>query len=226
MSQIRAAEEIPVAPNAKATRPRWRPLHGPAPLALALLLVAGCVALAPLLFAGCTGIPRGLEPVGDFDVSRYAGRWYEIARLDHSFERGLVDVSAEYTLLDDGKIGVRNRGYDPEEGAWNEVEGEATLQGQADRGSLSVTFFWPFYGGYHVIALDPEYRWSVVCGPTRGYLWFLAREPALDAQLLAKLEEKVAAWGFDTGELIRVRHGVAPKPTADSSSPLKARESE
>jgi apolipoprotein D and lipocalin family protein len=159
--------------------------------------------------AGCTGIPSGLRAVDGFEASRYLGRWYEVARLDHSFERGLIDVTAEYARLADGSIEVVNRGYDPDEGEWQEVRGTATFQGDEDVASLSVVFFWPFYGGYHVLALDPDYRWALVCGPTRGYLWLLAREPALPEEVRRDLVRKAQTWGFATDELIWVEHRAA-----------------
>jgi apolipoprotein D and lipocalin family protein len=159
--------------------------------------------------AGCTGIPQGLDPVKDFDVNRYLGTWYEVARLDHSFERGLSNVTADYTLRPDGGIDVLNKGYNREKGAWKEAEGKAYFLGDKDVGRLKVSFFGPFYGGYNVIALDKEnYSWSVVCGPKMKYFWILARQPQMD---LAKLEGLVgfaAAKGFETDGLILVDHGT------------------
>lgn len=101
----------------------------------------------PLLFllgifglTGCTGIPHGIEPVDGIDVNRYLGRWYEIARLDHSFERGLSNVTADYSLRSDGGIDVLNRGYDREKGAWKDAEGKAYFLGEKDVGRLKVSF--------------------------------------------------------------------------------------
>ena len=173
----------------------------------------------PLLFllglfglAGCTGIPQGLDPVKGFDVNRYLGTWYEIARLDHSFERGLSNVTAAYTLRPDGGIDVLNKGYDREKGAWKEAEGKAYFLGLKDVGRLKVSFFGPFYGGYNVIALDrEEYSWSVVCGPKMKYFWILARQPRMDPGKLEELVGFAAARGFDTDGLILVDH----TPVAD-----------
>lgn len=158
---------------------------------------------------GCTGIPDGLEPVRGFEPERYLGRWYEVARLDHRFERGLVDVSADYARNDDGSLSVVNRGYDPDDRAWRQVEGTARFQGSPGVASLSVTFTWPFAGGYHVLALDPDYRWALVCGPSRDYLWLLARSPDLPPpEERERLVTQARAWGFPTNELIWVAHGV------------------
>ncbi len=132
-------------------------------LALPLLLF--------LVLTGCSsvGVPEGLEPVSGFDADRYLGRWHEIARLDHSFERGLTNVTADYALREDGAISVLNCGYNPEKREWEDAEGVARFLGPRDVASLKVSFFGPFYGGYHVLALDADYQWSVVSGPDRGY---------------------------------------------------------
>ena len=162
--------------------------------------------LACLLgLAGCTGIPQGIDPVEDFDVDRYLGTWYEIARLDHSFERGLSNVTATYTSRADGGIDVLNRGYDREKGSWKEADGKAYFLGDRDVGRLKVSFFGPFYGGYNIIALDREdYSWSVVCGPERSYFWILSRRPQMEAGLREELIRFAADRGFDTAGLILV----------------------
>jgi apolipoprotein D and lipocalin family protein len=172
----------------------------------------GLLALSALPLAGCfTGIPPGATPVSPFDVQRYAGTWYEVARLDHRFERGLVDVSATYTLRPDGSVGVLNRGFDAAGGRWKEAEGVARFIGASHTGSLKVSFFGPFYGAYHVIALDPEYRWSMVIGPDTGYLWILAREPRLEPAVRDRLVAQARALGVQTDGLIWVAHGQAPR---------------
>ncbi len=160
-----------------------------------------------LLF-GCVGPPEGIRPVADFNVERYLGVWYEIARLDHRFERGLSDVSAIYTPRDDGGIDVLNRGFDAASHQWKEVRGRAYFTGSERQGSLKVSFFGPFYGGYHVIALDrEEYGHALVCGPNRSYLWILARTPRLDrGDTTRRLVETARALGFDTERLIFVTH--------------------
>lgn len=164
-----------------------------------------------LLVGACAGIPEGLRPVSGFQADRYLGRWYEIARLDHAFERGLQEVTAEYRRLPDGRIEVVNRGYDPQARRWREAQGVARFAGPEDLGSLEVSFFGPFWGGYNVLALDEAgYSWALVAGPTRGYLWILARTPALDPAVRARLVERARGWGFATDTLIFVEHGGAP----------------
>lgn len=163
--------------------------------------------------AGCAGTPDGIAPVTGFDLSRYLGTWYEIARLDHHFERGLSNVSAVYTLREDQGIDVHNRGYDDARGEWREARGRAYVMGDPAVASLSVTFFWPFYGGYHVIALDQDdYAHALVCGPNRSYLWILAREPRLDQATRDRLIGTAKDLGFDTDGLIMVRHDPEPPP--------------
>jgi apolipoprotein D and lipocalin family protein len=157
--------------------------------------------------AGCTGRPDGVEPVGSFDIDRYQGVWYEIMRLDHSFERGLSNVTATYTVRDGGAVDVINRGFDREKCRWNEVEGTAEFQGEQTVASLSVTFFWPFAGGYHVFDLDQsDYAWALVSGPSRSYLWILARQPDLPHDIRERLVEKARSLGFPVENLIVVDH--------------------
>lgn len=160
-----------------------------------------------ILLGGCTGIPDGLAPVADFELQRYLGTWYEIARLDHSFERGMSSVTATYSLRDDGGVDVLNRGYLEAAGEWRDAAGKAYFVAEPEVGRLKVSFFGPFYGAYNIIALDREqYGYALVAGPSRSYLWILARSPALDPQVLARLVEFAARNGFATDDLILVRH--------------------
>ncbi|NQU46802.1 MAG: lipocalin family protein [Chlorobium sp.] len=155
-----------------------------------------------LLPAGCTGIPEGLDVVDDFSLERYLGTWYEIARLDNSFEKNFEAVSATYTLKPDGKVRVENRGYDTKKNRWKSVEGRAEFDGPSDRGALKVSFFGPFYAGYNILALDrEEYRWAIVSGHDRDLLWILSRSPEMDPGLLGELTRKTAEFGFTADEL-------------------------
>jgi apolipoprotein D and lipocalin family protein len=164
-------------------------------------------ALLLLLLAGCVGIPANVEPVENFRLEKYLGKWYEIARLDHSFERGLSHVTAEYSLRDDGGVKVLNRGFSAKAGAWKEAEGKACFVERSDRGYLKVSFFGPFYGSYIVFELDHAgYQYSLVCGPDKSYLWILARRPTLADDIKGALIRKAAEAGFDTSKLIFVDH--------------------
>lgn len=169
--------------------------------------------LAPVaaLLLGCTAPPDGVTPVADFDTSRYLGQWYEIARLDHRFERGLANVTAQYEANADGTLRVINRGLERGTCQWKQAEGKARFLGAPSIASLSVTFFWPFSGGYHVFALDrQDYAWAMVSGPSREYLWILARRPELDADTQARLIEQARALGFETAALIMVDQSTPP----------------
>ena len=181
-------------PNIHSPSPTFRPMRWLALLLVLLLGLAGC-ATAP---------PAGLTPVTPFDVNRYAGKWYEIARMDHSFERGLSDVSARYTVQPDGSVQVINRGFDVSRQAWKEAVGKALVTGDANRGALKVSFFGPFYGGYNVVALDPDYRWSLVVGPDLGYVWILARERQLSPAVRQQVLEKARSFGIEVDRLIWV----------------------
>lgn len=168
-------------------------------------LLALFVALS--LVACSTAPPAGVQPVTAFELSRYLGQWYEIARLDHSFERGLSDVSATYALQSDGSVQVINRGYNAQKKVWKEAVGRALFIGERSVGALKVSFFGPFYGGYHVIALDQQgYRWSLVAGPDRDYLWLLARDKTLSPEIREQLLSQAWALGFATDRLIWVEH--------------------
>ena len=160
--------------------------------------------LLVVLLTGCTSAPKGIEPVQEFELSKYLGTWYEIARLDHSFERGLSNVTAEYSLREDGGVRVINRGYSAEEGKWEQAEGKAYFVEDSDTGHLKVSFFGPFYGAYVVFNLDENYQQSFVSGPDRSYLWFLSRTPTVSEADKQRFIQAARAKGFDTDELIFV----------------------
>lgn len=157
-----------------------------------------------LLATACTGIPPGHQVVKSFQLDRYLGTWYEVARLDHGFERGLNRVTATYSLRDDGGVRVINRGQD-EQGEWREAEGRAYFVGDSDEGRLKVSFFGPFYGGYNVIDLDPDYQLSLVTSYNYDYLWILSRSPNPPKEKVDALIAKAKGLGFATDRLIWVK---------------------
>ena len=163
-----------------------------------------CVGLSFALFlGGCVGVPQNVKPVDGFCAKNYLGHWCEIARLDHTFERGLTQVTAEYRLRDDGGLDVLNRGYSEKDKVWKEAAGKAYFVHGSDQGYLKVSFFGPFYGSYVIFGLDREqYRYSLVCGPNKSCLWILAREPKMDQGLRTRLVAEAAALGFDVSKLI------------------------
>jgi apolipoprotein D and lipocalin family protein len=163
--------------------------------------------LLGFLLAGCTGKPDNITPVNNFDGTRYLGKWYEIARLDHSFERGLNNVTAEYSKQEDGGIKVVNRGYNAEKKEWKDAVGKAYFVDKTDVGYLKVSFFGPFYGSYIVFDLDQQgYQYSMISGPDKSYLWILSRTPTMDEATKKRLVDKAQQLGYDTSKLIYVSH--------------------
>lgn len=158
-----------------------------------------------LFLSACVGLPENIKPVEHFKLDRYLGKWYEIARMDHAFEEGMIRVTAEYSLREDGGVRVINRGFYPKDKRWKETEGKAYLVNGTDRGFLKVSFFGPFYGSYIVFELDHEnYQYAVVSGPDKSYMWLLAREPKLNDNTRNELIAKAASLGFDTNKLVFV----------------------
>lgn len=160
--------------------------------------------LACSLLSGCLGLPQGVEPVDNFQLQRYLGRWYEIARLDHSFERGLDRVNAQYALRNDGGISVINSGRSIQTGALQQAEGRAYFVESPDLGHLKVSFFGPFYGSYVIFELDSDYQYAFVAGNSTDYLWLLARTPQVSQELLNQFITSASQLGFDTDKLILV----------------------
>ncbi len=163
------------------------------------------IALLASGLASCTvTTPDGITPVSGFEADRYAGTWYEIARLDFFFERGLDNVTATYELNPDGTVRVLNRGYETSTCRLQEREGRAEFVGSPDVASLAVSFFANFAGGYNVFILDDDYRYAVVAGSDRHYLWILSRTPQIGEATLDRLVSEAAAAGFDVSKLVYV----------------------
>jgi apolipoprotein D and lipocalin family protein len=141
--------------------------------------------------------------VKELDLQRYLGTWYEIARFDHRFERGLVGVTATYSMRDDGKIKVLNKGYENGlDGELSIAEGKAKLTGEP--GKLKVSFFWIFYADYFVMELDQNYQWALIGSKSDKYLWILSRTPKLEFNVKNLILEKANNRGYDTSKLIWV----------------------
>lgn len=140
-----------------------------------------------------------------FDLDQYLGKWYEIARYDHSFERDLVGCTAEYSLRDDGKIKVINGGYlKTLNGDYKESVGKARARKNGTPGQLQVSFFGPFYGDYDILELAPDYSYSVVGSSSPKYLWILSRTPQMSKSTKDKILRNLRQRGYDTGKLIWV----------------------
>lgn len=169
----------------------------PAVTALAVaLFVVSCSSPTP---------PPSVTVVQNFEAKRFIGTWYEIARMDHSFESGLNQVTATYSFMDDGGMRVINRGFNPDRQMWQQAEGKAYFTGDPSVAALKVSFFGPFYGGYNVIALDKDYRHALVCGPDLSYLWILSRTPTISRDLKQQLLAIAARQGFAVDKLIWVK---------------------
>jgi len=164
------------------------------------------IILSTLFLGGCLGMPGNVYPVKNFQLDRYLGKWYEIARLDHSFERGLQQVTAEYTLKDGGGVSVKNRGFSAEKNSWSEAVGKAYFVNEPDEAYLKVSFFGPFYGSYVIFELDKNYEYAFVSGPDLSYLWLLSRHKKVDPAVMSKFIKKSQELGFDTKELLLVDH--------------------
>ena len=158
-----------------------------------------------LALFGCTSRKK-LPSVKTVKLERYAGTWYEIAKLPNTFEKGLSCITATYTLKENGKIEVKNRGYLAEKNKWKDITGSAKVPDENFPGQLKVTFFWPFYGDYYIMELDEDYQYALVGDPSRKFLWILAREPELDKATMGKLIDKARQEGFDVAKLEMTEH--------------------
>jgi apolipoprotein D and lipocalin family protein len=161
--------------------------------------------IIPIIFflSGCLTIPQDIKPVRDFELDKYLGKWHEIARLDHSFERGLDSVTAEYSLRNDGGVKVINKGFSATENKWKQAEGKAYFARHAEEGYLKVSFFGPFYGSYIVFELDKEnYQYAFITSYDKSFLWLLARTPTVSNELIEQFIKSSKALGFKTDELI------------------------
>lgn len=169
------------------------------------LLLLGALSIVGVV-ASCATIPEGVSAVRNFDSRKYLGLWYEIARFDFSFEKDLDNTTANYSLRSDGTIEVLNRGYDTKRGVWKQAIGKARFIGEPTVAQLEVSFFGPFYGGYNVIALDPEYRYALISGATKEYLWILSRESTIPASVRADYLRIAEGLGYDTSKLLWIDH--------------------
>ena len=162
--------------------------------------------LITFILTSCTGIPEGLVAIDGFEINRYLGTWYEVARLDHRFERGLENISANYSLRADGGVNVLNKGWNTQANEYRQALGKAYFVEKTNKGLLEVSFFGPFYGAYNIIDLDKkDYNYAMITGPDRSYFWILSRTKQLPETTMQALLEKAKAFGFDTNQLIFVK---------------------
>jgi apolipoprotein D and lipocalin family protein len=162
------------------------------------------IVILSLFLASCAGVPDSIKPVTGFDLNKYTGKWYEIARLDHRFERGLEKVTATYSINNDGSVRVENRGFSTKNKEWSDAVGKAKFAGDEKTGHLKVSFFGPFYGSYVIFDLDKEgYQHSFVTG-SENSLWLLSRTPEVSEELKDKFLNTVQKAGYNTESLIFV----------------------
>ena len=159
------------------------------------------MALSAMLFAGCESAKVDNSTVKSVDLNRYLGNWYEIARFDHSFERGMEYAMAHYTMRDDGKIDVLNTGI--KDGRAEDAKGIAKTTNQP--GLLRVSFFGPFFSDYRIMMLDENYQYVLVGGSTNRFLWILSRTPQLDEATLSLILAEADRRGYDTTRLLWVK---------------------
>jgi len=159
-----------------------------------------------LTLSGAAGAPLSGEAAGvdNFQKERYLGLWYEIARMDFFFERNLNNTTAEYALMENGLVGVTNRGYDVTKNRWKTARGRARFRGPDTVGELEVSFFGPFWSDYTVVALDGDYRHALVAGKDTDYLWILSRDRTLPGDIREKYLNLARSLGYDTEALIWV----------------------
>ena len=171
----------------------------------ALLVGLGTVGF--LALASCSAeLPKGATAIQDFDVDKYAGRWYEVARFDYRFERNLNNVTATYSIKDNGNIEVKNRGYNYVKKEWKESIGEAKFFDKPDVARLKVLFFKPLWGAYNVIDIDDNYHYALIAGNNLDYLWILSREKTIPETYKQRFLKKAKELGYKTDELIWVEH--------------------
>lgn len=144
--------------------------------------------------------------VNELDIKKYLGTWYEIARYDHSFERGLEGVTANYSMRADGKIKVINSGYKNSlDGKFSQAVGKAKIPDPIhDPAKIKVSFFLFFYGDYYVMELDKDYQWALIGSSSDKYLWILSRKPQMEKELYNELLERLKKRGYDVSKLIKV----------------------
>lgn len=154
------------------------------------------------IMSGCgVSVPKDIQPVSNFEVDKYLGQWYEIARIDNWFEEDMINVYANYSLQEDGSIKVVNRGYNSDKQAWKESIGKAYLIDEPNMAALKVSFFGPFYGGYNIVKLDDDYQVALVVGSSKKYLWILARTPCISDEIKNAYIQKAQDIGYDVSKI-------------------------
>ena len=166
------------------------------------LIMAALTGVVLVTLRSCASIPEGAVAIKPFDKEKYLGKWYEIARMDFRFERNLNNVTANYSIKENGNIKVDNRGFDYVTREWKQAIGKAKLAGDPDEAKLKVSFFGPFYSGYNVIALDDQYKYALVAGQNLKYLWLLSRETTMPESTKQSYLNIAKGLGYDVSTLV------------------------
>lgn len=166
------------------------------------IITFGLVALLSLTGCKTVEVPEGVEVVTDFDIKAYSGQWYEIARFDFKHEKDLNQVTANYTLNEDGSVTVENKGYNYVKKDWEVAKGKAKFIGETNKGALKVSFFGPFYSGYNVVLMDPDYQNALVFGENTDYVWILSRSKTIPDSVKTKFVEHAKKAGYDTSRFV------------------------
>ena len=166
------------------------------------LIMAALTGVVLVTLRSCASIPEGAVAIKPFDKEKYLGKWFEIARMDFRFERNLNNVTANYSIKENGNIKVDNRGFDYVTREWKQAVGKAKLAGDPDEAKLKVSFFGPFYSGYNVIALDDQYKYALVAGQNLKYLWFLSRETTMPESTKQSYLNIAKGLGYNVSTLV------------------------
>lgn len=164
--------------------------------------LAAVAILSLLGLSACVKVPPGITPVENFEGERYLGTWYEIARMDNRFERGLYNVTATYSNNPNGTIKVENRGYKLSDEEWKSATGKAKFVEDPDVGHLKVAFFGPFYASYVVYDLGEDYDYAFVTGMNKDFLWLLARTPTVPDDLVERFKTQAIADGYNMDKMV------------------------
>lgn len=173
---------------------------------ISILGVAFLILIAWFSIIGKSTIPAKARAVKPFDLDKYLGKWFEIARFDYYWEKDLKNVVAMYMKNPDGTVKVINTGYNSKNKKWEQSTGKAKFVADADEGKLQVSFFGPFYSGYNVIAIDKDYQYALVAGKNLHYLWILSRKREIPGDIEEEYLQIAKNIGYDTSRLTWTRH--------------------
>lgn len=164
---------------------------------LLILLVAG-------LAVSCSTTDFSLSTADNVDLTKYMGTWYEIARIDFTFEKNLKNTTADYRMNKDGTVMVLNTGFNEKKNRWQSSEGRARMRKDSKSSELEVSFFGPFYSDYNILEIMGDYEYALVAGKNNDYLWILSRTKTIPDDVKSAFLEKAKKLGFDTNRLIWV----------------------